>query len=69
MCVLASVLSVPLISLVNLVCQVGPPSVSVSDCEIVEPRTFNFSRKRGASVALEYQQRKETKSNMEAGSF
>ena len=53
MCVLASVLSVPLVSPVNLVCEVGPPSVSVSDCEIVEPRTFNFSRKRGASVALE----------------
>ena len=36
-------------------------SVHVSDCEIVELQTFSFSRKRGASVALDCEQQKRTK--------
>ena len=40
-CVLVSVPHVlDLISPANLVCDVDLPSVSVSDCEIVEPQTF-----------------------------
>ena len=53
-CVPASVPLVPVLTpLVNLVCEVRCPPVPVSDCEIVGPQTFSFSRKRGASVAPE----------------
>ena len=69
-CVLASVPSVlVVISLVNVVCEVDLPSVSVSDCEIVEPQTLSFCRKRGASVALECEQYKKTKAGVEASPF
>ena len=53
-CVAASVhLVLDLTPPVNLVCEVGFPSVSVSDCEPVDPQTFSFSGKRCASVVLE----------------
>ena len=53
-CVAASVhLVLDLTPPVNLVCEWGFPSVSVSDCETVDPQTFSFSGKRCASVALE----------------
>ena len=38
---------------VNVFFDVDVPSVSVSDCEIVEPQAFSLSRERDASVALE----------------
>ena len=60
-CVLASVPSVlVLISFVNLVCGVDLASDSVSECEVVEPQTFFFSQKRGASVVMERVQHKRT---------
>ena len=47
-----------LLSLVNLVCEVDLPSVSGSDCALVGPQTFSFSRKRGVCFAVECDQYK-----------
>ena len=62
LCVLASPPVVPVVTVpfsdVNLVCEAV---FCDSDCEIVEPQTFSFSRKREASVALEC----ETEMNIE----
>ena len=71
LCVPASVLIMTdVFSLVNVVCEVDLPSVSVSHCEIVESKIFSsFSRKRDASVSLECEQRKKTKAGMEAAPF
>ena len=44
-------------------------STPVPDREIVEPHRFSFSRKCGASVALECERYKKTKARMEAASF
>ena len=37
---------------VNLVREMDSPLASASDCEMVDPQTVAFSRKRGASVVL-----------------